>query len=157
MGGVYVLNAQGNPGLGLVTAWAALLFSIGSAPILPLAFGIFFVDFLGELGMPGGPATLWLAITACTAGAAYFAWRDLGLSAIVMLIIEVVSLIAIALLMIVVAANNFDHIIDPAQTQSEWRRHSRDRPGRRPQPAGLRSIPNRPSSSARKRPTRFAR
>ena len=114
-GGVYVLNAQGNPGLGLVTAWAALLFSIGSAPILPLAFGIFFVDFLGELGMGGGPVTLWLAITACTAGATYFAWRDLGLSAIVMLIIEVVSLIAIALLMIVVAANNFDHIIDPAQ------------------------------------------
>jgi amino acid transporter len=114
-GGLYVLNAQAKPGLGLITAWAALLFSLGSAPILPMAFGIFFVDFFGGLGLPGGPVTLWLAIVGCTAGATFFAWRDIGMSAIVMLVIEVISLIAIFLLMIVITIHHAGHLIDFAQ------------------------------------------
>jgi amino acid transporter len=114
-GGLYVLNAQATPGLGLVTAWAALLFSLGSAPILPMAFGIFFVDFLKDFGLPAGPLTLWVSITACIIGATFFAWRDIGVSAIVMLVIEVVSLLAILILMIVVGVHHADGLIDAAQ------------------------------------------
>src|SRR5690349_6576619 len=115
-GGLYVLNAQGHPGLGLVTAWAGLLFSLVSAPILPMAFGIFFVDFFG---LSGNSFALWLAIVACTLGATFFAWRDLGMSAIVMLVIEVISLIAIITLMFVIAGNNAGQLIDPAQFSLE--------------------------------------
>lgn len=114
-GGLYVLNAQAGRGFGLVTAWAAILFSLASAPILPLAFGLFLSDYLNQIGASIGPAALWIVTIMCTIVATGLTLRDVALSAIAMFVIEILSMAAMLVLLVIVAVNHSSALIDPMQ------------------------------------------
>jgi amino acid transporter len=114
-GGLYSLSAQGGKGLGLLAAWAYALFGIVTAPALPVAFGVFLNDFIVDIGGPGGTGLvlLWGVLAVVIASA--LAWKDVGLSATVMLVVELISVAAIVVLMVIVLANNTGSLFDSTQ------------------------------------------
>jgi amino acid transporter len=114
-GGLYSLAAQGGKGFGLASAWMYALFAIVTAPVLPIAFGVYLNDFVSDIGGPTGTGLvlLYAVLAACIAGT--LAWRDVGLSATVMLIIELLSVAAIVVLMVVVLGNHSGSIFDSTQ------------------------------------------
>jgi amino acid transporter len=114
-GGLYSLAAQGGKEFGLAGAWMYALFAIVTAPVLPIAFGVFLNDFIDDIGGPSGTGLvlLYTVLAAGTAGA--LAWRDVGLSATVMLVIELLSVTAIVVLMFIVLANHSGSVFDSTQ------------------------------------------
>lgn len=114
-GGLYALVSKAGPVCGVLTAWAAVLFSLGSAPILPLSFGLFLSDYLHAFGWNIGTGGIWLASVLCVLAAAWLTMRDVAGSAVVMFVVEVLSLVAMTLIMVIVAWRNANSLVDPAQ------------------------------------------
>jgi len=114
-GGLYALLTRAGPVYGAITAWAVLLFALGSAPILPLSFGLFLSDWLGGLGLHAGPAGIWIASVICVLVAMGFTFRDVAGAALVMFVVEIVSLLAMLMILAVVVAHNSGALWDPAQ------------------------------------------
>ncbi len=114
-GGLYALLSRASPVMGVLTAWAAVLFSLGSAPILPLSFGLFLTDYLRTLGLDAGQGVTWAAAVICVLAAAWLTLRDVAGSAIVMFVVEVLSVVAMLIILLVVALKNFTALADPVQ------------------------------------------
>jgi amino acid transporter len=114
-GGLYSLAAQGGKGFGLAGAWMYALFAIVTAPVLPIAFGVYLNDFIDDIGGPSGTGLVLLYAVFAAGVAGTLAWRDIGLSAMVMLIIELVSVAAIVVLMVIVLGNHSGSIFDSTQ------------------------------------------
>jgi amino acid transporter len=114
-GGLYPLSAKAGSFFGIVSAWAAALFVTISAPVLSLAFGIFLSDLLQQAGAPGGRWLLLLYMTFGIVVAGWFAYRDVRLSADVMLILEIVSISIIVALMCLTLARHAGSVFDSDQ------------------------------------------
>ncbi|WP_138471387.1 APC family permease [Poseidonocella sp. HB161398] len=114
-GGLYALLAKAGPVYGALTAWAVLLFALGSAPILPLSFGLFLTDYLVSLGISAGPFTTWATSMICVLVALWFTLRDVAGAAIVMFVVEILSLVAMVAILFVVIGANSGALWDPAQ------------------------------------------
>lgn len=114
-GGLYPLSAKGGSFFGIISSWAVVLFCTISAPVLSLAFGIFLNDLLVQAG---APESRWLTLLYMTFGivvAGWFAYRDVRLSADVMLILEIVSISIIVALMGLTLAKHPGSVFDSDQ------------------------------------------
>jgi amino acid transporter len=108
-GGLYSLSANtAHPAFGHLVVWGALLSIVVGGPAVTLQFGIFFNQFL-NLPAFGVPYDRWSLLIICLAvilAAGWLSWRGIKLSARIMLVIEVFSLVVIGVLMLIVLARH---------------------------------------------------
>lgn len=117
-GGLYSLSANtAHPAFGHLVAWGALLSIVVGGPAVTLQFGIFFDQFL-NLPAFGVPYNNWAILVICLAVivvTGWASWRGIKLSAQIMLVIEIFSLLVIGVLMLIVLARHHGSVFQHSQ------------------------------------------
>jgi amino acid transporter len=106
-GSFYVYNTQalGSAG-GFASGWALVLGYVFTAMATTCGVAIYLGAFLGQFGLPGGTtAAILIMIAIDIAVAAWFAYRDIGLSARTSLVLEAASMLIILALFAIVFFN----------------------------------------------------
>jgi amino acid transporter len=97
-----IVAGTGFPGIALAVAACVLGFVLLVSPITVLGTGLLLQNLLRALGVASsGGLLLALSLTALTVGF-YTSYRDIRISAVVMLVIEFFTIVALAILMVVV-------------------------------------------------------
>ena len=105
----------GGSGLGLVTAWSQLLFGLVTAAGGSIIFGLYLADLLAAAKVPNNRGTVLLWCILLIVASTYLTYRDVRLSARFMLYVEVLSLAAIFLLLVITLFRHHGSIIDSHQ------------------------------------------
>lgn len=115
-GGLYGMSAAvGGPVAGVFAAWGSLLFYVILGLVAFLGSGLIAARFVGLFGPEPGTWFVFLVGLAVLAASAFVAYRDIVLSARIMLYIELVSLAAIGLLMTVALFHSHGSPFDSKQ------------------------------------------
>jgi amino acid transporter len=115
-GNLYGLATKGaGSGVGLLVGWAQVAFGIISGPAFVLGFGIYFAQLLSNFGVSDSRWMMLLWFVLAILLASWFAYRDVRLSARMMLFAEAISIVVLTVLMFVTLAHTRGSIIDHAQ------------------------------------------
>ena len=103
-GSFYVYNTKAlGPAGGFASGWALVLGYVFTAMATTCGVAIYLGAFLTQIGLPGGqPVAILLMIAVDVAIASWFAYRDIGLSARVSLVLEAISMTIILVLFAIV-------------------------------------------------------
>lgn len=115
-GGLYGLSASvGGPTAGIFAAWGAILFYVILGLVAFIGSGLIAARFVELFGPQPGMWFAFLIGVVVLAASAFVAYRDIVLSARVMLYVELVSLTVIAVLMIVALFHSHGSPFDSRQ------------------------------------------
>ena len=105
-GSFYVYNTKAlGPAGGFASGWALVLGYVFTAMATTCGVAIYLGAFLTQIGLPGGSTiAVLLMIAIDVAVATWFAYRDIGLSARVSLVLEAISMTIILVLFVIVFA-----------------------------------------------------
>ncbi len=114
-----LLAREVGPFPGIAAALGIAVFGLGLAPFLGQVFGVYVHDYLVLVGAIGpGGAGDWLVIAAAVLGflvSGYLCARDVRLSTKLLLVVELVSLAALLLLLVLATWHTDGSVIDRAQ------------------------------------------
>ena len=127
-GSFYVYNAKAlGPAGGFASGWALVLGYVFTAMATTCGVAIYLGAFLTQIGLPGGTTVaVLLMIAVDVIIATWFAYRDIGLSARVSLVLEAVSMTIILVLFAIVFVRK-GHL--DGRTDPQGHADRRDRPG----------------------------